>query len=122
MISCCLYMVCAFVCVVSISVVRIVCPYSLVRDVFRVSRMMLASSWVRALELATRYMFRLYFVCLLFRLVWCVVGLQIFGRILCGGCELGTVCASMRGVLVGLSFVGCLCDDERCRWLVLVLL
>ena len=46
---------------VSILVVRVLCPYSQVRDVFRVSWMFLASSCDSAFELASRLTCRLYF-------------------------------------------------------------
>ncbi len=50
--------------VVSIMCVSVMCPYSWVRDMFKVLWMFVASSCVSAFEFATRYLRRLY-------LGWC---------------------------------------------------
>ena len=63
----------------SISMERIVCPYSYMRAIVRVSCMQVGSSWESALELATRNKFRLHFVGLLS----CMVG--VCGRVAISG-------------------------------------
>ncbi len=116
----CLFSVDPLDCVVSICDTRIVRPYSWVRDVFRVSCVLVTSSWNNALELATRYTFRLYFELLCSCLV-CVCGnVPIFCHIRLVHCGRGMVCVFSLGVWITLSCGWYPYGYGQCRWFVLV--